>query len=722
MKIAKIYSRASALILAAAISTLGFAACVSTIGPVGNPGTWTTDASGEILTYSGNGLSYTKCQLGTSGANCATGSAQTFTWQGALQASVVARIGGFDDWRLPNLQEAVALMEPTCEFPALSAAFPAASGGQQWTSTTSGTVAVGDGAWNINSFAGVATVIAKSSLRSVLLVRGSSTPAGNFDSLPAANVSLTPSVGSIGQAAPFNVVISTGSPVTSLLGVSLSVLSQPSGPTASLTGSVFCSIPVGSSSCTVTGVQLSGPSGGYTLGASTAGGPAGGVTVNASPTIQLLSGPTATLTAPASANQFSPFNVVLTMTSPATVDTTFELAQTGGPGGVLGGGLFCTVATGASTCTFTGTTFSGYGNGLALAAGTISGPNVPVTGTTMNIVGLPIDIVMSSQATSQVGMAFNVIFNLSAALPFPVTMSSQQVGGPAGTFTPTSCTIAAGATFCLSFGNTFSAVGLVVMEPLLTTSGNVLIGTKTNATIEIVNQSATLSAPATVAQNTPFNVTLTLAAGELTNRTFTLARASGPAGTLGGGLTCTVTAGNLSCTFTGVTFTGAGNALELTATVGSAPAIAVTNSFTNVTGVPLSYTISPVVPPTASINTPFNVTLQSTLPVAFDIPFTISVVSGTGGTLGGGSGCTILTGQTSCTITGVTYSALGSITLIASTTVQGAAFAFEQGAVSIVAAPVAAVAVSVPSLPLNYLLLLCVMVGFVAAIRRKQSA
>jgi hypothetical protein len=721
MTIAKIYSRVSALILAASISTLGFAACVTSNGPVGNPGTWTADASGEILTYSGNGLSYTKCQLGTSGANCATGSVQTFTWQGALQASVAARIGGFDDWRLPNLQEAVALMEPTCEFPALSAAFPAASGGQQWTSTTSGALGVGDGAWNINSFAGVASVISKTSSRAVLLVRGSSTPAGNFDSLPAANVSLTPSVASIGQAAPFNVVVATGSPVTSLLGVSLNVLTQPSGPAASLTGSVFCSIPAGSSTCTVSGVELSGPSGAYTLGASTAGGPAGGVTVNASPTIQLLSGPTASLSAPALATQFDPFNVVLTMTSAATADTTFELTQTGGPSGVLGGGLFCTVVTGSSSCTFTGTTFSGYGNGLSFTAGTISGPNVPVTGTTMNISGVLVDIVMASQATSQVGLGFNVLFNISTALPIPVVMTSQQVGGPVGTFVPTSCTIAAGATFCSAPGNTFSATGILVMEPLLSASGSILIGTKQNATIDIVNQSATLSAPATVAQNAPFNVTLTLAAGEPTNRTFTLSRVSGPSGTLGGGLTCTVTAGNLSCTFTGVTFTGAGNALELTATVSTAPSTFVNNSFTDVTGVPLNYTISPVAPASAPIGTPFNVTLQSTLPVAFDIPFTISVANGTGGVLGGGTGCTILTGQTSCTITGVTYSALGNITLIASTSAQGAAFAFEQAAVNIVPAPVAAVPTIVPTLPLNYVLLLCILVGLMATIRRKQG-
>jgi len=161
MTISKLLRGALAFASAAAISALGYAACSTTNGPVGNPGTWTADATGEVLTYSGNGLSYTKCQLGTSGAACATGAAQTFTWQDALQASVAARVGGFSDWRVPNLQEAVALIEPTCNLPALSPAFPAASGGQQWTSTTSGAAFVGNGAWNINSYGGSASVIAK---------------------------------------------------------------------------------------------------------------------------------------------------------------------------------------------------------------------------------------------------------------------------------------------------------------------------------------------------------------------------------------------------------------------------------------------------------------------------------------------------------------------------------------------------------------------------------
>jgi hypothetical protein len=720
MKISKIFSQSSALILAASISTLSFAACVTSNGPLGNPGTWTADASGEILTYSGTGLSYTKCQLGTSGANCGTGSVQTFTWQGALQASAAARIGGFDDWRLPNLQEAVALMEPTCEFPALSAAFPAASGGQQWTNTTSGAVGVGDGAWNINSFAGIATVISKTFLRAVLLVRGNSTPAGNFDSLPAAIVSLTPSTATTSQNAPFDVVVSIPTAGTSVLGVSLNIATQPAGPAGSLTGAVFCSIPAGNTSCTVAGVELSGPVGQYTLSASTAGGPAGGVIVNASAPINLLAGPTALLFAPLSATQFAPFGLSVSISQAVASNVTFEVVRTSGPVGTLGGTTTCTIPAGSTSCSLPNVTFTGYGPALQLTANVTSGPSIPPADVAFDIDPQPVNIAMGAQASQIVNVGFSTVFNINIALPIAITMSSQvAAGGPAGTFVPATCVIPAGSLVCSATGNTFSGVGLLFLEPIILSSSSPILVQSTNtASIDIVNQGGTLSAPATATQFAPFNVTLTLAAGAAATTTFTLAQASGPAGTLGGGTTCTITTGNLNCTFTGVTFSGSGPAVGLTATATSGPATPVLGTSLDITAV--TYTISPIAPSSVPINTPFNVTLQSTQPVAFDIPFTISVVNGTGGVLGGSTGCTILTGQTSCTISGVTYSALGNITLIASTTAQGAAFAFEQGAVNIVAAPATSVAVAVPTMGFAAMLVFLSLLAAIGAATQRR--
>jgi Protein of unknown function (DUF1566) len=721
MKSSNLLRNVLATVASALVTALSFATCVSNSGPVGVSGTFTPDASGEILTYSGTGLQYTRCQLGSSGPLCTTGAPLVLTWQQALQASVTSRIGGFDDWRVPNLQELAAIIEPTCFINALPPDFPAATGGVLWTSTSY--ALSGDGAWYVNAFGGTVSATFKSSARGVILVRGNSTPAGNFDSLPAAIVSLTPSTATTSQNTPFDVVVSIPTAGTSVLGVSLNIATQPAGPAGSLTGSVFCSIPAGNTSCTVAGVELSGPAGQYTLSASTAGGPAGGVIVNASAPINLLAGPTATIGVPASATQFAPFNMVIILSQAATANVTFEVVRTGGPVGTLGGTTTCTIPASATSCSFPSVTFSGYGTGLFVSANVISGPSIPPpTNQGFDVDPQPVNIAMGAQASQIVNVGFSTVFSIDIALPIAITMSSQvAAGGPAGTFVPANCVIPAGSLVCSATGNTFSGVGLLFLEPIiLSSSSPVLVQSTNTASIDIVNQGGTLSAPATATQFAPFNVTLTLAAGAAATTTFTLAQASGPAGTLGGGTTCTITTGNLTCTFTGVTFSGSGPAVGLTATATSGPATPVLGTSLDITAV--TYTISPIAPASAPINAPFNVTLQSTQPVAFDIPFTISVVNGAGGVLGGGTGCTILTGQTSCTITGVTYSALGAITVIANTTVGGVAFAYEQGAFNIVAAPVASVVVPVPTLPMKYLLILCMLVGLMATMRRRHGA
>jgi Protein of unknown function (DUF1566) len=720
MNISNLLRNLVASLVSLLLVTVSFAACVSNSGPVGVSGTFTPDASGEILTYSGTGLQYTKCQLGSSGPTCGTGSAQVLTWQQALQASVTARIGGFSDWRVPNLQELAAIIEPTCANNALPPAFPAATGGVLWTSTSY--ALSGDGAWFVNTFGGTVSATLKSNSRGVILVRGSSTTAGNFDSLPAAIVSLTPSTATTSQNAPFDVVVSIPTAGTSTLGVSLNIATQPAGPAGSLTSAVFCSIPAGNTTCTVSGVELSGPVGQYTLSASTAGGPVGGVIVDASAPINLLAGPTALLFAPLSATQFASFGLSVSISQAVASNVTFEVVRTGGPVGTLSGTTTCTILAGATSCSLPNVTFTGYGPGLLLAANVTSGPSIPPATVAFDIDPQPVNIAMGAQASQIVNVGFSTVFNINIALPIAITMSSQvAAGGPAGTFVPATCVIPAGSLVCSATGNTFSGVGLLFLEPIILSSSSPILVQSTNtASIDIVNQGGTLSAPATATQFAPFNVTLTLAAGAAATTTFTLAQASGPAGTLGGGTTCTITTGNLNCTFTGVTFSGSGPAVGLTATATSGPATPVLGTSLDITAV--TYTISPIAPPSASINAPFNVTLQSTQPVAFDIPFTISVVNGAGGVLGGGTGCTILTGQTSCTITGVTYSAFGNITLIANTNVQGAFFAYEQGAINIVAAPIASVAVAVPTLATKYVLLLCVLLGLIATMRRRQGA
>lgn len=67
------------------------------------------------------GLMWRRCVLGMSGSECATGSAQSYTWQTALQA--VATVNAdpaetYADWRLPNIKELASIVEMQCHSPA----------------------------------------------------------------------------------------------------------------------------------------------------------------------------------------------------------------------------------------------------------------------------------------------------------------------------------------------------------------------------------------------------------------------------------------------------------------------------------------------------------------------------------------------------------------------------------------------------------------------------
>ncbi len=67
------------------------------------------------------GLMWKPCVLGLSGNDCGTGTAQSYTWQTALQAVAAVNIDPaetFSDWRLPNTKEITSIVEMQCHSPA----------------------------------------------------------------------------------------------------------------------------------------------------------------------------------------------------------------------------------------------------------------------------------------------------------------------------------------------------------------------------------------------------------------------------------------------------------------------------------------------------------------------------------------------------------------------------------------------------------------------------
>lgn len=98
------------------------------------------------------GLIWKKCSEGQSGANCDSGNATTYSWQGALQqAQSVNNVGfaGYKNWRLPNIKELNSIIEEMCDSPSINLeVFPNTQISRYWTSSAySNSV---NNAWRVN--------------------------------------------------------------------------------------------------------------------------------------------------------------------------------------------------------------------------------------------------------------------------------------------------------------------------------------------------------------------------------------------------------------------------------------------------------------------------------------------------------------------------------------------------------------------------------------------
>lgn len=98
------------------------------------------DHGDGTVTHTKTGLMWMKCTLGKSGPNCENGSETEFNWQEALQAPSIANkdkgIAGYNDWRLPNKNELISIVEQHCYDPAINLdLFPSTRSKIYWTSS-----------------------------------------------------------------------------------------------------------------------------------------------------------------------------------------------------------------------------------------------------------------------------------------------------------------------------------------------------------------------------------------------------------------------------------------------------------------------------------------------------------------------------------------------------------------------------------------------------------
>jgi hypothetical protein len=139
--------------------------------PASAPDSRFTKNGDYTVTDSATGLMWKQCPEGLSGADCATGSAATFTWQAALQHAEAAEFAGRSDWRLPNKNELASLVEQRCYDPAIDLRlFPNTPSSMFWSSSP---FADGPyGAWQVTFSGGRVIYGNKDSAYHVRLVRG----------------------------------------------------------------------------------------------------------------------------------------------------------------------------------------------------------------------------------------------------------------------------------------------------------------------------------------------------------------------------------------------------------------------------------------------------------------------------------------------------------------------------------------------------------------------
>jgi len=96
-----------------------------------------TGTQAGTVTDNTTNLMWLQCSDGLSGADCATGTAVTVTWDNAIAVCESLSFGGFTDWRLPTVKELKTIADMTKSSPAIDAFyFPNTVASFYWSSTS----------------------------------------------------------------------------------------------------------------------------------------------------------------------------------------------------------------------------------------------------------------------------------------------------------------------------------------------------------------------------------------------------------------------------------------------------------------------------------------------------------------------------------------------------------------------------------------------------------
>lgn len=162
-----------AIILLLCHSGWSFAQTCGANIPVSTPDSRFKDNGNGTLTDKKTGLTWKQCLEGQVFPGC-TGIVYGYDWQGALEQADSSVFAGYDNWRVPNVNELESLVEASCLSPAINLTqFPNTWAGEHWSSSPSADSG-GESTWTVNFDAGYSGMTYRYSLAALRLVRGGS--------------------------------------------------------------------------------------------------------------------------------------------------------------------------------------------------------------------------------------------------------------------------------------------------------------------------------------------------------------------------------------------------------------------------------------------------------------------------------------------------------------------------------------------------------------------
>lgn len=161
------------VLLGGVVASLASAQTINSSVPNATPDDRYAVISDGTVIDSHTGLMWSLCVVGLAGSDCSAGVAEQADWADAVTMANESELGGYSDWRLPNVKELNSIFAFDRFDPSINlTVFPNTPGGLTWTSTISQEISARS--WVVDFSGGATRFVSRQSAQYVRLVRDAS--------------------------------------------------------------------------------------------------------------------------------------------------------------------------------------------------------------------------------------------------------------------------------------------------------------------------------------------------------------------------------------------------------------------------------------------------------------------------------------------------------------------------------------------------------------------